>query len=1048
MADESHSALRRYSFAVLCVAGALALRLAVGPVLGYRLPFITFFAAVAGAAWYGGLRPSLLALTLSALAADWFFIEPGHALVVPKTEDQVGLAAFAAMGMVIALLGEALHRSRSRAESFAGESRARQAELQVTLRSIGDAVLATDTAGRVVFMNPVAEALTGWTEAEARGKPLPEIFVIVDEGTRLTAEDPAARALREGRPVGLANHTILISRSGVEHPIDDSAAPIRGEGGEVLGVVLVFRDIAERKRAAQSQSALAAIVESSGDAIIGKTLDGRITSWNHGAERLYGYQAAEVLGKPVALLIPPGEPDLYQATVTRLKLGGPTEQYETTRVRKDGERIEVSVTVSPIQAGAGTLVGASIIARDVTDRKRAERALRDSQERLRLALSGGSMGTWTRELDASNRVEWSPELEAIYGLEPGEFSGSEEEFFQFIHPEDRERVGRAVLEAIEKRSDYEVEFRFSPKGGGLHWMIGRGRAIYDAEGRPVRIGGVGVDITARKLAEQALRFLADASTALSALGDPKVTLGEVARQAVGFFADACLVDLVSENGPIERIVSVHSDPAKEALLERIQERFPLSWEDPSGSVRVLGSGRSRIIPDVSLAQMRRLARDPEHLKMIRELNPRSVICVPMVTRERVVGALSFGITESSRRFSAAEVAMAEDLARRAATALENARLYGEAREADRRQDEFLAMLSHELRNPLAPIRNALQLLGLRRGDPEVLDRAHAMMERQVDQLVRLVDDLLDVSRITQGKIRLQKERLELAPVVAHAVESCQSLIEARGHRIRVSLPEAPIVLDADPARLEQVLTNLLNNAAKYTEEGGSIELVAQVEAESVVLRIRDTGIGIAPEILPRVFDLFAQATPTLARSQGGLGIGLTLVRRLVEMHGGRVEAHSEGVGRGSEFVVFLPLGTESPVVEAAVPSAAGSAPGRRPRRVLVVDDNADSAESLILLTGMWGHETRLAHDGPGAVALASEFKPEIVLLDIGLPGMTGYDVARHLRAIPGLEGAFLVAMTGYGQEEDRRRSTAAGIDLHLVKPVDPAMLRKLLEAPA
>jgi signal transduction histidine kinase/ActR/RegA family two-component response regulator len=366
------------------------------------------------------------------------------------------------------------------------------------------------------------------------------------------------------------------------------------------------------------------------------------------------------------------------------------------------------------------------------------------------------------------------------------------------------------------------------------------------------------------------------------------------------------------------------------------------------------------------------------------------------------------------------------------------------RQADRSKDDFLAMLAHELRNPLAPVRNALQLLKMQGLTPRMAGEARAMMERQVEHMVRLVDDLLDVSRILRGKIELRKERVELAAVIARAVETSQPAIDARGHQLTVSLPPRPVYLEADLVRMAQVISNLLENAAKFSEQAGPIVLAGEREGGEVVIRVRDAGVGIAPELLPRVFDLFTQGDRSLARSQGGLGIGLTLVRRLVQMHGGSVTATSPGVGQGSEFVVRLPA-----LAEAAEEVGPGDEPLRAagtPRRVLVVDDNVDAAESAALLLRCLGHVVEVAYEGPSALGAAREFRPEVVLLDIGLPGMSGYDVARALRERPEGQGVVLAALTGYGQEQDRRRSREAGFDVHLTKPVGPAALAAFVES--
>ena len=417
---------------------------------------------------------------------------------------------------------------------------------------------------------------------------------------------------------------------------------------------------------------------------------------------------------------------------------------------------------------------------------------------------------------------------------------------------------------------------------------------------------------------------------------------------------------------------------------------------------------------------------------------------PSVHRRRRLGLLQLN-DQRQGMFLPEAIALWERLAGYLAGALAKYRAQEALEEADRRKDEFLATLAHELRNPLAPICNALNILS-RTGDDEAAFRqVRGMMERQVKHLVRLVEDLLDVSRISRGKIELRKEQLDLAAVVHSAVETSRPLIDTRQHELTVTLPEQPLCVEGDAIRLAQVLSNLLNNAAKYTPNEGRIALSVKGQDEQAVIHVRDNGLGIPPEMLPHVFDMFMQIDRHLEQSQGGLGIGLTLVKSLVEMHGGTVEAHGAGLGQGSEFVVCLPLGREEPAYWSDAEEDAGE-PGATPAvglRVLVVDDNQDSANSLGLLIQVLGHDVRTVYDGPSALALAGSFVPDLVLLDIGMPVMDGFEVARRLRQIPALQKAVLVAQTGWGQEEDRRQAQEAGFDHHLVKPVDPNALREL-----
>ncbi|HVF62127.1 MAG TPA: ATP-binding protein [Thermoanaerobaculia bacterium] len=453
------------------------------------------------------------------------------------------------------------------------------------------------------------------------------------------------------------------------------------------------------------------------------------------------------------------------------------------------------------------------------------------------------------------------------------------------------------------------------------------------------------------------------------------------------------------------------------------------------------TGRRFAVADI--AADARFAGTPAGQRLLRH-GVRAVQATPLVSRAgQVVGTLTTH-GDTPHEWSERELRLLDMLSRDAADFIERAKAQAQLQEADRRKDEFLAILAHELRNPLAPIRNSLHILRLGARNDPTAERVTEMMERQVNHMVRLVDDLMEVSRITRGKIELRKEPVEIAAVVRSAVETSRPLIEAAGHQLTVAVPPEPLTLEGDPVRLAQVFANLLNNAAKYTDDGGRICLTVRREGgDAIAVSVRDTGTGISADMLPRVFELFTQVDRSAGRAQGGLGIGLTLVKSLVEMHGGSVEAHSEGPGRGSEFVVRLPL--------SAAPRRAGEpGPEERPpailalRRVLVVDDNRDAAESLAMLLKLLGSEVHVAYDGPGALEAVTSYRPSVVLLDIGMPGMDGHEVARRIRSQPELQDVALIAITGWGQEEDRRRSHEAGFDSHLIKPVDVGALEGLL----
>ena len=527
-----------------------------------------------------------------------------------------------------------------------------------------------------------------------------------------------------------------------------------------------------------------------------------------------------------------------------------------------------------------------------------------------------------------------------------------------------------------------------------------------------------------------LRLLWETAAAALTTNDPPTMLHTL-MQRVGppLGIDAYFNHLLSESGDGLRLESYAGVP-----------------EDATRDVRWLplrdAAGGAATSSSPSIADALRKAQQTP-LAVIESLEARAYACYPLLADEnRLLGTLSF-FGRARLQFQADELEFLDTISRYVSIAYERLRLMKELRVSDRRKDEFLATLAHELRNPLAPIRNGLQLIGAPALNTEALGRVRAMMDRQLAQMVRLIDDLLDVSRITRGKIELRKQRIELATVLTSAAETARPLIESLGHELLIMLPQQPVPLDADLTRLAQVFMNLLNNAAKYTESGGRIEVEAAVQDSDVMVSVRDNGIGISAEVLPNVFELFVQGDRSLERAQGGLGIGLTLVKRLVEMHGGSVQAKSEGIGHGAEFTVRLPLAIAR-TSEGQTGTMRTTSPGNRQRRrILIADDNLDAAESLATLLGLDGDEVRVAHDGLEAVELEEHFAPDVVVLDIGMPALNGYDAARLIRARG--SKALLIALTGWGQENDKRSSREAGFDFHLVKPAEPETLRALLQ---
>lgn len=433
--------------------------------------------------------------------------------------------------------------------------------------------------------------------------------------------------------------------------------------------------------------------------------------------------------------------------------------------------------------------------------------------------------------------------------------------------------------------------------------------------------------------------------------------------------------------------------------------------------------------------------DDPRAQLVKSFGIRAYACFPMLAGDKLLGTLSF-TSRRRDRFDDEEAEFLQTISYYTTLAYQRLQFIEQLREGDRHKDEFLATLAHELRNPLAPIANALELM--RHGDATVHEQAHRIIERQLKRMVRLIDDLLEISRISRGQVQLRKERVGLGSVLQAAVEATRPLIEARGHQLKLALAPQPVDVDADPTRLTQVFANLLDNAAKYTDAGGHIWLSAETQPGTVVVSVRDTGVGIAAEHLPRVFQMFSQITPALERSQGGLGIGLSLVKRIVELHGGSVEAHSRGIGMGSQFTVRLPAIEAAPAVNPAEPERAESSRATPKCRILVVDDNADAADSLALMLQASGHEVERAYDGLQAVQAAATFRPHVILLDIGLPKLNGYEAARQIRQTGWGRSVGLIALTGWGQDEDRRRTREAGFDHHIVKPIDPDVLERLL----
>jgi PAS domain S-box-containing protein len=1223
--------------------------------------------------------------------------------------------------------------------------------LRITLASISDAVLAADADGRVTMMNAVAESVTGWPQAEAVGRPVSDVYHVVDAQTREAVETPAARALKDGVVLGPANPRVLIARDGTEKQITDRAAPMRDEAGTPLGAVIVFSDLTERRQADLARGriaetlglALAAAdlgtwewdpatdqvtlsdraaeiygvepgqlyrrewmrgllhpdyreptrqaaeravadrvdydfeypldgptdktrwvsargrgVFDSGGALIrmlgvaqdvtgrkeaelalrasearhrflarlasatqaltgpeelmsttareladhlgadrcayaeieneslivingeycrdvpsilgrwplaafgaecGRLMlanqpfvvedveaeprlgpadlaayrattvramicvplhkDGKFTAamavhqnvarqwtvaevelvsavvgrcWEaierarvartlHESEarfrrlasagiigviwwdldrglildandeflRMIGHDRADLESERLdfGALTPPEWSARNEAGISELRETGVGGAYETEYFRKDGSRVPVIIV--GVRFEGATAEGMSFVL-DITDRKRMEEELAASRDQLEIILRGVGDGITVQ--DQSGRILFAndgaarlsgfsspapllttPLEELMKRLDVCDESG--QPFAPAELPAQRALAGEQSPEAV-------VKFRLGT--GEERWSLVRATPVRDPHGCVKLAVNIFHDITQRKRAEETQQFLAEVGVALAGSLDYTTTLASVARLCVPRLADWCTLDVMEEGGTLKRLAVAHRDPERVQWAHEIHRRYPSDPDAPRGLYQVIRTGQAELFAEITDDQLVAAARDPDHLRILRELGMTSVIFVPLRARGRTLGALSLISAESRRRFGPADLELAEEVGRRAGLAADNARLYGAVVATDRRKDEFIALLAHELRNPLAPLRNGLQVMRLAADDANMVAQARAMMDRQLEHMVRLIDDLLDVSRINQNKMDLRRSRVSLADVFSSAVETARPAIETAGHELTVSLPRQALYLDADLTRLAQVFSNLLTNSAKYTERGGSIWLSAEQRGGDVVVSVRDTGIGIPLDALDTIFDMFSQVDRSIERSTGGLGIGLALVKGLVEMHGGRVTAASAGQGKGSTFTVTLPLFEVQADASPTAPIADGPGGQGPRRRILVVDDNRDAADSLAVMLRLMENDVRTVYDGFAAVETAERFRPEIILMDVGMTRLSGLDATRQIRAQPWGHAMVIIALTGWGQENDRERSRAAGCDGHLVKPVSFADLKTLL----
>ncbi|HEY2945470.1 MAG TPA: ATP-binding protein [Vicinamibacteria bacterium] len=730
----------------------------------------------------------------------------------------------------------------------------------------------------------------------------------------------------------------------------------------------------------------------------------------------------------------------------RRVLDGEQECFETEYPCPTAEGRERWFRFRALRSGRGRADRVVVLHEDITPRKRAEQELQDSERLFRLMADTAPGLVWMSD----------PERHFTYlNRRWLEFRGRtlEQErgtgWMDGIHPGDRARWEQETAAATADRRPFELELRLRRADGEYRWLLASGAPLFAAEG--VFGGHIGscVDVTDRRRAEEASRFLAEASDALASSLDYQTTLSAVARLAVPQVADWCAVDMVGPDGTLERLAMVHADPSKAELVQQL-ERYPMRMDADRGLANVMRTGFPELVSEITDDLLAETAEDPEHHRMLKDLGLKSYIIVPLAARGRTLGALTLMTAESGRRYAMSDLAFAENLAGRAALAVDNARLYREAQELNRMNDEFLATLSHELRTPLNAIVGWAHLLRDGKLEEETRRRAIETINRNAKSQSQLIADILDVSRIVTGKLRLDLRPVELAPIVEATVDTMRPTAEAKGVTLETQLEDAAARVSGDSDRLQQVVWNLLSNAIKFTSRGGVVRVVLSRERTHSTIAVEDNGIGMAPELIPRIFERFLQGDSTSTRFHGGLGLGLAIVRHIVELHGGTVAASSRGPGLGSVFRVRLP------VAEGLPAGAERSEPGGRRASdetgtssatlegltVLIVDDDPDVRELMRAVLQQRGARVVDAASTDDALSLLRTESPDVLLSDVEMPGEGGFALIQKVRALPPEEGGRVpaAALTAYVRREDRLWTLLAGYQIHLAKPVEPEEL--------
>jgi len=818
---------------------------------------------------------------------------------------------------------------------------------------------------------------------------------------------------------------------------------------------------------------LSALIDSADDAIISKTLDGIITSWNKGAERIFGYTAEEVIGKSITIIIPPDHIEEEPTILARLRAGERIEHYETIRMSKDGRLLDISLTVSPIIGPNGQVVGASKIARDVTGQRQARRALDEASTRLKLALAAANLGDWSWDA-ATDIVNFSDTTARIFGLTPGE-PMRRSEMRQVLQVENREQTMAAVDEALLKREDFETEYHLIRPDKSEVWISAKGRGVFDEKGNVTGMLGFVQDISARKATEETLREQADALQTLNEIG--KVISAELdlhktvqavtdaATEITGAQFGAFFYNVLNQEGASYMLYTLAGVPRE------MFDHFPMPRATDLFGPTFRGEGVVRI---GEVKKDPRYGKNSPYYGMPEgHLPVTSYLAVPVVSRSgEVLGGLFFGHPEADMFTERDEIVVA-GLAAQAAVAMDNARLYESAKraraeaeraaaenerlyrqaeESSRLKEEFLATISHELRTPLSAILGWARMLRMGQLSGENATKALDTIERNARAQAQLVDDLLDVSRIITGKLRMDVQPADPNSFIDAAVEAVRPAADAKGVRVQKVIDTGAIAIPGDPVRLQQVVWNLLSNAIKFTPRGGRVQIRSERVNSHLEIVVSDTGQGISADFLPHVFDRFRQADQKTSRQHGGMGLGLAIVRHLVELHGGTVRANSEGEGHGSTFTVMLPItpvyqvdqsgGRVHPAARDLLPDYADCADRLDGLRILAVDDEADTRDLLKQGLEYCGANVTVVGTAAEALDELMATVPDILISDIGMPGIDGYDLIRQVRALPGNRGGKIpaIALTAYTRTEDRLQALRAGYDMHVPKPVELAEL--------